>query len=75
MRVTVRKSYARLIHTESPGVLMFAFVPNPLYAWSSVAAGASRTKFGRCFTAAATGSFARFILVALLGKGIEKILG
>ena len=55
-------------------VLMFAFVPNPLYAWSSVAAGASKTKFGRYFAAAATGSFTRFILVALLGKGIEKIL-
>ena len=55
-------------------ILLFAFIPNPLYAWSSVAGGASKTKFGSYLAAAATGSFARFVLVAFLGKGIEQIL-
>ena len=55
-------------------ILVLAFVPNPIYAWSSVAAGASKTSFGGYFLAAATGSAARFILIAFLGTGIERLL-
>lgn len=55
-------------------ILVLAFVPNPFYAWSSVAAGASKTPFGGYFLAAATGSVARFILIAFLGTGIERLL-
>ena len=55
-------------------ILLLAFVPNPLYAWSSVAAGASKTRFGGYFLAAATGSIARFVLIAFLGTAIERLV-
>ncbi|MGI9624838.1 MAG: VTT domain-containing protein [Acidimicrobiales bacterium] len=53
-------------------ILVLTFVPNPAYAWSSVAMGASKAPFGRYLLAAVVGSAARFAILAFLGAGIEN---
>jgi uncharacterized membrane protein YdjX (TVP38/TMEM64 family) len=55
-------------------ILVLSFIPSAIYAWSSVAAGASRTPFRSYLGAAATGSIARFILVAGIGVAVAKLL-
>lgn len=56
-------------------ILVLTLVPNPAYAWSSVAMGASRARFATYLLAAVVGSGARFALLAFLGAGIENALG
>lgn len=51
-------------------ILVLTFVPNPAYAWSSVAMGASKAPFGRYLIAAITGSAARFAILAYVGTAI-----
>ena len=56
-------------------ILVLTFVPNPAYAWSSVAMGASKARFVPYIAAAVVGSGARFAALAFLGAGIENALG
>ncbi|MGI9643027.1 MAG: VTT domain-containing protein [Acidimicrobiia bacterium] len=56
-------------------ILVLTFVPNPAYAWSSVAMGASRARFAPYIAAAVVGSGARFAALAFLGAGIQNALG
>lgn len=70
----VGRAFAVIRRRGAWAILVLAVVPNPLYAWSSVAAGASRMPFLGYVAAAACGSFARFIAVAHLGNGIERLL-
>jgi membrane protein DedA with SNARE-associated domain len=53
-------------------MLVLAAVPNPLYAWASVFAGASGTRFKSFLGASFVGGSARFLVCAFIGEGILK---
>lgn len=70
----IRRAFDAIKRFGAWAILVLSFVPNPLYAWSSVAAGTSRVRFGGFLIAAGVGNVARFTMVAFIGVGIEKIL-
>ena len=55
-------------------MLLLASVPNPLYAWASVFAGASETPFSKFTGASFLGGAARFLVCAYLGNEILNYL-
>ena len=55
-------------------MLFLASIPNPLYAYSAVFAGASATPFGRFTTTSFVGGAARFLVCAFIGEGISQLI-
>jgi uncharacterized membrane protein YdjX (TVP38/TMEM64 family) len=72
-RRVVESAFSIIRKRGAWAVLVLSFIPSAIYAWSSVAAGASGMRLGPFLGAAAVGSIARFIVVAAIGIAIVNL--
>ncbi len=74
IKTAIEKAFEVTKRYGASAILVLALIPTPIYAWSSVAAGTSGIRFRNYVLAALTGSVVRFVAIAFVGVGIEKLL-